>query len=186
MGKYCSFFEKKLNSDNSVCNCNKKTEKYNVRQIKYGKYLLIVNGISILCIIIIWMLIFMLNSIKSKIEYDFLYLLGLIFPCGVLSSPIIAGIIYYIHNKKKKEKQKAKKKFTYGKCLGFTTLASLSLFMTLWYISIILNLWCSATLYTGYYNNYCFQINSSFLWIPICLIILSPIIAWIVYYIKNK
>lgn len=75
---------------------------------KYGRYLLIVNGISILCSLIIWLIIFILdNGLKVNFEYDFLYVLGCIFPGGIVGSPIIAGIIYCLNNNKiTKQKKK--------------------------------------------------------------------------------
>lgn len=100
MGKYCSFCGKKLNSDNSVCNCNKKTEKHNARPIKYGTCLAAVLGINFIYFIIVGILALTLNAFGVNINQSFFNVFVYVIPIGgTVFSPIIAFIMYIVNNK---------------------------------------------------------------------------------------
>ncbi|MGM9876988.1 MAG: hypothetical protein ACI310_07190 [Bacilli bacterium] len=68
-----------------------------------------------------------------------------------------------------------KKKISYGKCLLFSILGALGFYILCWIVSFILTL--AAV-----------DLNFSFVMIslPILMILFSPIIALIIYFIKNK
>ena len=95
--KYCSFCGRKLNSDNSVCDCNK---KYNVRQIKYGTCLATVLGISFIYFVIVGILSLILNAFSVSINQSIFNIFVYVIPIGgVVFSPIIAVIMYVVNNK---------------------------------------------------------------------------------------
>lgn len=100
MGHYCSFCGKKINSDNSVCNCNKKTEKHNARQIKYGTCLAAVLGMSFIYFIIVGILALTLNAFDVNINQSVFNIFVYVIPIGgAVFSPIIAFIMYVVNNK---------------------------------------------------------------------------------------
>ena len=97
MGKYCSFCGKKLKSDNSVCNCNKKN---NVKKLKYGTCLAAVLGISFIYFIIVGILALILNAFNVSINQSVFNIFVYVIPIGgVVVSPVIAVIMYVVNNK---------------------------------------------------------------------------------------
>lgn len=100
MGKYCSFCGKKIKSDNSVCNCNKKNENHNIRKIKYGTCLAAVIGISLLYFAIAGILALVLNVFDVNINKSIFNIFVYVLPMGgVVFSPIISAIMYVVNNK---------------------------------------------------------------------------------------
>lgn len=74
-----------------------------------------------------------------------------------------------------------KKKIGYGKCLGFTILGALGIFIIAWFVRLIFSLTCNIG------SNNCVDISTFWLTgFPILIIVFSPIIALIIYLIKNK
>lgn len=83
-------------------------------------------------------------------------------------------------NKINLNNQTNKKKIGYGKCLGFTILGALGIFIIAWFVSFIL----SATCNLG--SNNC--VDTNIFWLtgfPTLIIVFSPLIALIIYSIKK-